>query len=87
MRCSSYLSLAIAALMHAGSTAALPRAEIICPAPPAVLRALQPEICPGKVCTTAANCCTCYACEGGVSALSRIPLTGGSLGHFQVCTL
>ncbi|KAJ7488326.1 hypothetical protein FB451DRAFT_1227012 [Mycena latifolia] len=69
MRYSSYLTLALAALMQASITAALPSGNIECPGPPSVLRALQPELCPLRACTTAADCCVCYLCDAAGSCI------------------
>ncbi|KAJ6586131.1 hypothetical protein B0H19DRAFT_1250850 [Mycena capillaripes] len=67
MRYSSYLTLALAALMQATIAAAAPRtATPVCPGPPAVLRALQPDICAGKACSATVACCTCFFCIEGV---------------------
>ncbi|KAJ6586154.1 hypothetical protein B0H19DRAFT_1060307 [Mycena capillaripes] len=71
MRYSSYLTLALAALMQATIAAAAPSAATaVCPGPPAVLRALQPDICAGKACSATVACCTCFFCIEGDSPLS-----------------
>jgi hypothetical protein len=82
----SYLILALATLMQAS---AAPSGDIICPGPPAVLRALQPDTCAGKACTTLFGCCTCYVCNEGVSAFTSVHdaqqwLTGALAGLYTV---
>ncbi|KAJ7926774.1 hypothetical protein B0H13DRAFT_2560917, partial [Mycena leptocephala] len=73
MRYTSYLSLALAALMQATIAAAAPSpATPVCPGPPAVLRALQPDICAGKACSATVACCTCFFCIEGVSLLVNV---------------
>ncbi|KAJ7720191.1 hypothetical protein B0H16DRAFT_1474539 [Mycena metata] len=76
MHYSSQLILALAALMHAATTIALPTEERACPrGPPSVLRALQPETCSKGACSATVFCCTCYTCNNGIrssdSASSR----------------
>ncbi|KAJ7837842.1 hypothetical protein B0H13DRAFT_1912280 [Mycena leptocephala] len=61
----SRLILALAALMHATATAAMPSGDVICPGPPPVLRQLQAETCSRAACSATVFCCTCYSCTNG----------------------
>ncbi|KAJ6602712.1 hypothetical protein DFH09DRAFT_1270574, partial [Mycena vulgaris] len=71
MRYSSQLILALAALMHAATTIALPTEERACPGPPSVLRALAPETCSKGACSATLFCCTCFSCIDGIPHLPQ----------------